>query len=171
MADVLTHVLVGYILGTLLSFRYEWLRPAHVTLVMVGALTPDLVKIQLVAPDERIAAILGVSFSWSPLHTLVGSVLLIGLGALLLGPTHRKQALALFELGVLSHHVLDILLFTPTGEAYAILWPFLEYRPPAGDLFLSSDRWPALVAGCGALLVWVVNRRRDSFAEMTIGDT
>ena len=170
MADVLTHVLVGYILGTLLSIRYESLRSAHVTLVMIGALTPDLVKIQLIAPDERVAETLGVAFSWSSLHTLVGSVLLIGLGALLLGPAHRKQAFALFAVGILSHHLLDILLLTPTGEAYAVFWPFLEYRLPAGDLYLSSDRWPALVASCGALLVWVLDRRRDSPSKMLTVD-
>ncbi|ELY37822.1 metal-dependent hydrolase [Natronorubrum tibetense] len=170
MADVLTHVLVGYILGTLLSIRYESLRSAHVTLVMIGALTPDLVKIQLIAPDERVAETLGVAFSWSSLHTFVGSVLLIGLGALLLGPAHRKQAFALFAVGVLSHHILDILLLTPTGEAYTVFWPFLQYRPPAGDLYLSSDRWPALVASCGALLVWIVSRRRDSPTETSAID-
>ena len=37
MADVLTHVLVGYILGTIPSWRYDWLEPHHVTLVMIAA--------------------------------------------------------------------------------------------------------------------------------------
>ncbi|MFC4544475.1 metal-dependent hydrolase [Halosolutus amylolyticus] len=160
MPDLLTHVLVGYVVGTLLSVRYESLRPAHVTLVMVGALSPDFVKIQLLLPDGLVAWLLGVPFSWSPLHTLAGTVLVAGLGSLLVAPAYRKQAIALFAIGALSHHLLDILLLTPTGVAYGVFWPFTDYRPPAGGLYLSSDRWPALVAGCGAVLVWAIDRRR-----------
>lgn len=166
VADLLTHVLVGYVIGMGLSFRYAWLRPAHVTLVMIGAFVPDLVKIELVAPDGLVARTLGVPFSWAPLHTLVGSLLVIGLGTLLLAPAHRKRAFALLAVGVLSHHVLDALLLTPSGEAYAVFWPLSTYRPPVGDYYLSSDRWPAVVAGCCALLVWLVARRRETDAAV-----
>ncbi|WP_049889102.1 metal-dependent hydrolase [Natronolimnohabitans innermongolicus] len=161
MADVLTHVLVGYVIGMLLSFRVERIGPAHVTLVMLGALSPDVVKIQHVVPDGAVAALLGVPFAWGPVHTLVGSALVIGLIALVVAPANRLLAVALLAVGALSHHVLDVLLVTPTGEAYAVFWPLLEYRPPAGDLYLSSDRWPAVVAGCCALVVWLIDRRRD----------
>ncbi|WP_137289816.1 metal-dependent hydrolase [Natronorubrum halophilum] len=161
MPDVLTHVLVGYVIGMLLSLRYERLRSAHVTLAMVGALSPDFAKIDLFVPDGLVAALLGVPFSWSPLHTLVGSVLVVGLCSLLLAPEYRTQAIALFAIGALSHHVLDVLLMTPTGEAYAVFWPLTEYRLPAGGLFLSSDRWPAAVAGLCAALVWTIARYRD----------
>lgn len=41
----------------------------------------------------------------------------------------------------------------------------LDYRPPSGDLYLSSDRWPAVVAGLCALCVWAVDRRRDTHSE------
>lgn len=86
MADVLTHVLVGFVIGTVLSIRYEWMGPEHVTLVMIGALSPDFVKISLVVPDYTVATSLGIPFSWSPLHTLGGSVIVVLLGALLLAP-------------------------------------------------------------------------------------
>lgn len=160
--DVLTHVLVGYILGTLLSFRYEWLRPAHVTLVMGGALSPDFMKIQILAPDGFVAWVLGVPFSWSPLHTLVGSALVIWLCSLLVAPDQRNRAVVLLAVGAVSHHALDVLLLTPTGDAYGVFWLLLDYRPPSGDLFLSSDRWPAVITGLCALCVWVVDRRRDT---------
>ncbi|WP_168927092.1 metal-dependent hydrolase [Natronorubrum aibiense] len=158
--DVLTHVLAGYVIGTLLSIRYDGVGPAHVTLVMIGALSPDFAKIQLFVPDEFVAAVVGVPFSWSPLHTLVGTVIVACLGALLVAPDGRLQALALIAIGALSHHVLDLLLMTPTGESYGVFWPLLEYRLPAGSLYLSSDRWPALVAGLAALVVWAVARHR-----------
>lgn len=159
MADVLTHVLVGYIIGMLLSIRYTWMGPAHVTLVMIGALAPDFVKIELIVSDWAVESLLGIPFSWSPLHTLGGSVLVICLGTLLLAPRYRKQALVLFAIGMASHHVLDILLLTPTGYSYAVFWPLTEYRPPSGGLYLSSDRWPALLAGVLAAIVWVINHQ------------
>ena len=160
MADVLTHVLVGYIVGVSLSFRYDWMRTEHVTLVMLGALTPDFVKIEVFVPDGLVVHHLGVPFSWSPLHTLVGTVLVICLVSLLLAPEYRKQAIVLLATGVVTHHVLDIALLTATGEAYAVFWPLSSYRPPSGGLYLSSDRWPALVAGTVALTLWVGRRYR-----------
>lgn len=159
MADVLTHVIAGYVIGTVLSFRYEWMRPAHVTLVMIGALSPDFVKIELFVPDMAVEAMLGLPFSWAPLHTVGGSIVVVLLGSLLLGPTYRWRALALFAIGAASHHALDVVLVTATGYSYAVFWPLTEYRPPAGDLYLSSDRWPALVSGGLAVVVWFVDRR------------
>lgn len=41
VADVRTHVLAGFIIGTLLFFRYDWLGPEHVTLVISGGLAPE----------------------------------------------------------------------------------------------------------------------------------
>ncbi|MFC7231869.1 metal-dependent hydrolase [Saliphagus sp. GCM10025308] len=165
MADLLTHLLVGYSIGTLLSFRYERLRPAHVSLVMVGAASPDLNRIELVVSDGFVARVFGLPFSWEPLHTLVGSALVTGLLVLLVTPEQRKWAVALVAVGVVSHHVLDLLLITPAGQSYAVFWPILEYRVPSGDLYQSTDRWPALTSGSCAALLWAVRRRRDSAAS------
>ncbi|MCU4975426.1 metal-dependent hydrolase [Halobacteria archaeon AArc-m2/3/4] len=161
MPDLLTHVIVGYIVGTLLSMRYVWMKPAHVTLVMIGALSPDFAKIQLVVPDGVAASILGVPFSWSPLHTVGGTVLVLCLGTLFFAPEYRMRALVLLAIGAGSHHVLDVLLLTPTGYAYAVFWPLTEYRPPSGGLYVSTDRWPAVVAGISALFVWAIAHYRD----------
>lgn len=161
VTDVLTHVIAGYIGGTLLAMRYEWMRPAHVTLVMIGALSPDFVKIQLLVPDGFVASVLGASFTWSPLHTAGGAALVLCLGTLALAPDERKRALVLFAIGASSHHVLDVLLLTPTGYSYAVFWPLTEYRLPSGGLYMSTDRWPAVVAGLSAVLVWAIARRYD----------
>ncbi|WP_265110680.1 metal-dependent hydrolase [Halosolutus halophilus] len=160
MPDLLTHVLVGYVLGTLLAVSDERLGPESVPLVMLGALSPDFVKLKLVLPSETVQAVLGIPFSWTPLHTLGGSVLVVGLGALLVAPDHRRQTIALFALGAASHHALDVLLLTVTGYSYAVLWPLSGYHFPAPNLYLSSDRWPALVAGLAAALVWALARQR-----------
>lgn len=165
MPDLLTHVLVGFVIGTVLSVRYESLGPEHVTLAMIGALSPDFVKIYLAVPDYLVAASLGIPFSWSPLHTLGGSAIVVCLGALLVTPDQRKRAIALFAIGAASHHALDLLLLTATGYSYPAFWPASDYRLPSADLYLSSDRWPAAVAGIGAALAWLGRRYRESLPE------
>lgn len=158
MPDLLTHVLVGYSIGTLLSFRDETIRPAQVSLVMGGALSPDLVKIQLFFPDEFVEYLLGVPFSWSPLHTVGGTVLVVLLGSLLVAPEYRRQTIVLIAIGAVSHHALDVMLLTATGESYAVFFPISAYRLPSLDLYLSTDRWPAIVSGSVAAVLWGVRR-------------
>jgi hypothetical protein len=159
MPDILTHVLVGYILGTLLAVRYEWLTPEYVTLVMLGALTPDLTKIDLLVPSERIELLFGIPFDWFALHVFGGNLVVLLLGALLVAPGYRKRVFLLLALGATSHHALDLLLLSPSSYAYPVLWPVTAYNPPAGMLFLSSDRWPALVAGGVAVVLWTLRKR------------
>jgi len=167
MPDVLTHVLVGYSLGTLLRLSNDRLRPAHVTLVMLGALSPDLVKVRILLPSAAVDALLAVPFSWDPLHTLGGSVLVGGLGALLVGPDQRRTVLALLAVGAVSHHALDLLLLKASGYAYPVFWPLTQYHPPAGGLYLSSDRWPAVAAGGVAAVLWAVARTRARATDST----
>lgn len=161
MPDLLTHVLVGYAIGTTLSIRDDRIDRGRVTLVMLGALSPDLAKVDLVVPAVVVSDLLGVPFRWSPLHTLGGTLLVAGLCAVLFAPEYRRTALALVALGAASHHLLDLGLVTPTGDAYAAFWPLASARLPAGDLYLSTDRWPALVAGSCAVLARTIARRRE----------
>lgn len=161
MPDLLTHVLAGYILGTILSFRYEWIRPAHVTVVMIGATLPDLAKVELVVSRHEVASALGVPWDWFALHTLGGTVVTLLLWSLLVGPAHRRRVVVLLAVGVASHHVLDGLLVTRTGYTYPIFWPLTDYRPPAGNLFYSSDWWPAALSSATAAVLWQLRRRVD----------
>ncbi len=171
MPDLLTHVLVGYAIGTALSIRDGRLDRARVTLVMVGALSPDLAKVDLVVPASVVGDLLGVPFRWSALHTLGGSVLVAALCALLFAPEYRRAVLALVALGAASHHLLDLGLATPTGETYAVFWPLTSARLPAGDLYLSTDRWPAVVAGtCAVLVRTIASRRARRAGDATTAD-
>jgi hypothetical protein len=65
MPDLLTHVLVGYSLGTLLSTHREWPH-TMTTVVMLGALLPDLTKIRLVLTDAQVEALVGVRSRGTP---------------------------------------------------------------------------------------------------------
>lgn len=159
MPDVLTHVLVGYILGMLVASRFDSIRAPHVTLVMLGALSPDFKKIALLVPDVTVESVLGLPFSWLPLHTLGGNLAVIAIIALLVTPAYRTRAFLLLALGATSHHALDLLLLNASGYAYPVLWPLTEYHPPAGMLYRSSDQWPLVVAGALAVVVWQASAR------------
>lgn len=153
MPDWLTHVLVGYVVGSVLAHRSDRLDRRHVTLAMVGALLPDLSKAELVVPAADLSAALGVPIHWSALHTIPATVLVAAGIALLLPPRIRRAGFALLVLGGCTHHALDLLLVQPTGTTYPALWPLSGYRAPSPDLLLSSDREPALVAGTLAAVV------------------
>lgn len=156
MPDVLTHVLVGYALGATLSIRYGWLSCPFVTAAMVGALLPDVAKVTLIVPSAVVEAALGVPFSWFAIHTPAGSVLLASIGALLVDGAHRRRVFALLLVGAASHHALDALLLSTTGYSYALAWPLSTVHPPSPGLYLSTDRWPAAVAGAVAAVAWFV---------------
>ena len=81
----------------------------------------------------------------------------------MLAPEYRRHAIALFHLGARSHHVLSVALLNASGYSYAVFWPLTEYYPPSGDLYRSSDPWPALIVGMGAALVWILDRRASRY--------
>lgn len=159
MADLFTHVLAGYVLATVLSWRWEWITPPLVTVAMVGAVLPDLSRIELIVPSKMVEGIIGLSFSWSPLHRAGGTLLVILTGALLVPRRLRRGVLLLLVIGAGSHYALDFLLYKPSSVTGDLLWPFTGQRFAIDGLYLSSDRWPAVVAGVVAGVVWVVNRR------------
>ena len=159
MADLLTHILTGYIIGMLLGFRYDWIRAPHVTLVMIGAASPDLMRIDLVMPAALIEATLGIPFAWRPLHYLGGNLLVLLIGALLIAPQWRKRAFLFLLVGAASHHVLDLLLLSASAYSYPVLWPITEYHPPSGMVYRSTDRLPAVLALVVAGAVYLIHRR------------
>ena len=160
MPDVLTHVLVGYVVGSLLAARREGGGPADVTLVMAGALSPDFVKIKLLVPDVVVGSALGVPFSWAPLHAICGTITVALASGLLVTSERRRATVVLVALGAVTHLFLDGLLLKPSGYAGPFFVPFSVYRPPAGMLYLSSDRWMAPVAATAAATVWAWKRYR-----------
>ncbi|MWV40021.1 metal-dependent hydrolase [Natrialba sp. INN-245] len=159
MAELLTHVLAAYVLATALSWRYEWITAPFVTVAMAGAITPDLNRLELLLSAETIESVVGVPFDWGAFHTLGGTAVVVAIGALLTPQRYRRAVVAMLALGALSHHVLDVLLISPSGYSYSVFWPLTPYRPPTPNLYLSTDRWPALVAGSVAAVVWLGDQR------------
>ena len=160
MAELFTHMLVGYVVAVVLSWRYEWITYPYVTLVMGAAILPDLNRTELVLPAATIETALGVPWSWTPLHRVSGTFLVVCFGALLAPKRLRRRVFALLVIGATSHYALDLLLYKPPGLVGPFFWPITDYRFALEGFYLSSDRWPALVMTPVAAVVWFLDRRR-----------
>lgn len=165
MSDLLTHVLVAYVLVTVLSWKYGWITPPYVTVMMAGTTIPDLNRLELIVPASSIEAALGVPFAWNALHTLGGAVTVAAIGALLAPAAHRWRVFGLLCFGIGTHLALDAFLVQPTVHSYPILWPLTGYRPPTVELYRSTDRWPTATALVVATAVGLETRRRISRNE------
>lgn len=165
MADLLTHVLAAYVLGTLLSFRYTWLTPRYVTIVMVGTMLPDLNRLSLFVDPYLLETTIGIPFSWFGLHIFGGLVLLSLCGAVLVKSGHRWCVFALLMIGAISHLALDALLFLPSGLAPPLWWPLTETRFPTPGMYMSYHREPVVVAGLVAAGVWYLRQRIGPVAD------
>lgn len=162
MAELLSHVLVAYALFTVASWRLEWLTKRWVAIGMIGALLPDLNRIGLFASDAAIEATLGVPFDIDALHTLGGTVLLAGIGAMVLD-RHHGLAFGVLLAGGLSHLLVDGLKIYADGAAAAWLYPITWYRHPTPNLYVSSD--PAVLAVTAAVALGVFCVDRYAVAE------
>lgn len=161
MPDLLTHALVAYVVCTLLSWRYEWLDAAYVTVGMAGAFVPDLAKVSLLLSSYEVRRLLGVPFDWMPLHTLGGVLASIGVGVAVVRHAERRRVAALLTLGAGTHLAADGFLRTPKGVVGPFLWPVWSRPPRLPGLYLSTDPWPTLVAAVAAVAVSVATRYRS----------
>ncbi|MFC5365319.1 metal-dependent hydrolase [Salinirubrum litoreum] len=160
MPDLFAHAVIGYCLGTALSFRYDWLTPTYVTVVMAGAFVPDVAKIFLLVPDAVVSDALGLPFSWFALHTVGGSAVAVLIGVVLVAGEERRRVLGLLSLGTASHLVADALLLTATGYSKPMWWPVAHVGLPSPGLYLSSEPTPLFVASAVAVVLWALRRRR-----------
>lgn len=165
MAEMLTHVVAAYCLATLFSMRYNWIDPRYVTIAMIGAAIPDLSRMELIVSEHAIQTTLDIPFSWFAFHTAGGSFVVVLLGALLVPEEYRRHVFAMLALGAASHLLLDALLTSPSGHSYAILWPLSTYTHPTPNLYLSTDRWPALVAVTAASITWYLRYGQETGAD------
>jgi len=160
MPDLLAHVFIAYSLCRVLSWRYDWLTTPYVTVGMVGAFIPDLVKIQLLVPSAVMERLLGIPFSWGSLATGGGTVVSLLIGVVLLASEERRRGSLLLGVGAGSHLLTDGLLLTPTGYSVQLFWPLSQYKMPSPGLYLSTQPEPMLLTGVVALLVWGADRYR-----------
>lgn len=160
MADLLTHAMVGFSIGMLLSWRYEWIKPPHITMMMAGAALPDIVRIGLLIDSAAVEHYLNIPFSWTPLHTGGGVMITVLVFASLFEKKTAKRLFLVILVGAASHLILDALLITASGTSYAIFWPLTRHRLYTSGLYLSTDILPAIISTAAAFLVWRVDHRK-----------
>ena len=101
MPDWLTHTLVGWISGKITKL--------DISLVVIGALIPDLVKINIAFVGLRIDHL----FLFDPIHTPIVAILIGGFISLFFKDC-RKAFIALC-FGIITHFILDFFLVHVTG--------------------------------------------------------
>lgn len=156
MPDLLTHALLAYAVMTLLVDRHDRLADHHVPVTLVGSIMPDLAKVVLVVDFDTVSAALGVPVSPLVFHRLGGVLVLAGLGAILVHRRERRIVFGLLSIAGVVHLVLDAFVIRADALAPPYLYPLTWWRPPAGNLYLSSDVWPAVVAVLVAGGAWVL---------------
>ncbi|ELY95773.1 membrane-bound metal-dependent hydrolase [Natrialba hulunbeirensis JCM 10989] len=166
MAELLSHVLIAYVLFTVASWRLEWLTKRWVAIGMIGALLPDLNRIGMFVDDATIETTLGVPFGIDALHTLGGVILLSGIGALVLTEAH-KRGFGVLLAGALTHLLTDGLKAYADAEAGAWLYPFTWYRHPTPNLYVSADQGVVLVTGLLAIAIFLVDYRLTATPSAT----
>jgi len=130
MPDWTTHVIAGWITGKATKM--------NVTLVVIGSLLPDLVKIQLVFIKLKI----NTHGFFDPLHTPVGT-LLVALLIAFLFPAVKKAFLFLIA-GATTHYFLDFFLEHVTG-GMKLLFPF-SWKEYQIHLISSDNYWMTVIA-------------------------
>jgi hypothetical protein len=165
MADLLTHVLVPYILMTV----FGWIREIPRELIPVtmgGAAIPDLVKVSILVDPGRLSELLGVPFSYSSISSLAGVLLVAGVIALLFDNESRKTVYGMLVFGGSTALVLDALRTFADGSAGFWLYP-LWVRSPTPNLYVTSDPRVVIVAICVSLVVATIDRRRRRTVDPT----
>lgn len=148
MPDWLTHSLIGWITGKTTG--------QDVALLVIGALIPDLVKINILFTWLHIAD----HRFFEPLHTPTGALLMAGIIALCF-PDIKKAFIPL-GLGVSTHFILDFFL-VHTQPTLKLLFPF-SWDGWQISLIRSDDYWVTIVAVLAALIVyalyWAQSKRK-----------
>jgi len=156
MADLLTHVLVPYVLLTAASWRFDRLTGRWIVIGMAGAALPDLVKAELLVDDRAVESLLGVPFSYAPISSVGGVVLIAGAIAVFFGD-ERRRVYALLVFGGLTALVVDGLRVFADGRSGFWLYP-IWWRPPTPGLYVSSDVRVLLVAVLASAGVFLCDR-------------
>lgn len=131
---------------------------------MGGAAVPDLGKVGIIVDDAVFETAVGVPFSYGPISTIAGVLVISGAIAVWF-ESDRRMAYGWLVIGGTLSLVLDGLRAFADSHASFWLYP-VWWRPPTPSLYVSSDyRVTALAvvmaAGVFAIDRWVVGRVAD----------
>ena len=165
MADLLTHVLAVYVVLTVLSWRVDAVTDRWIAVGMCGGAIPDLVKVDLVVDSTLVESALGIPFTYAPIASAGGVLLVAGAITLAFARRHWRAAFTFLVTGGGLSLVLDGLRVYADGRAGPWLYPFTWWRPPTPSLYVTSDPRILVVAVAVAGAVYAVDRRVVSRAS------
>ncbi|MEA2055063.1 MAG: metal-dependent hydrolase [Candidatus Thermoplasmatota archaeon] len=148
MPDWLTHTIAGWITGRAAKM--------DVSLVIVGSLLPDLIKINLVFTALKI----DTHGFFDPLHTPVGSLLVAGIIASFFPKI--KEAFIFLSVGVTTHFVLDFFLRHTSG-GMKLLFP-LSWNEWQIYAIRSDNYWVTIFAVMIAIIFYIIMRKKQKFS-------
>lgn len=157
MADLLTQILVLYVLLTVASWHFDWLTKRWVVIGMAGSAIPDLVKIGIFVENEMIESVIGLPFSYAPISSL-GGVLVIALAITVFFERERVQVYAFLVFGGVVALITDGLRVYADGHSGHYLYPFTWWRPPTPSLYVTSDVRILVIALVGSVIVFSIDQ-------------
>lgn len=151
MPDWITHVLVAWTLTTILGFRFKQFSQPNSAIVMLGALIPDIYKINLLADQFGIY----LHDFLTPIHLPIGSLLIAAILSLFF--TDRKSIFLFLIIGIVTHYALDLLLFSGGME---LLYPLTPLKFQIGIISI-TDVNITLISIILAFFVFIAYKRVD----------
>lgn len=159
MAELASHVLMAFVLFTMVGWRVDWLDREWVVVAMVGSLLPDLNRVNIVIEGDMIEAVLGIPWGWSAIHTIGGVLILSAIGCVLFARRRAQyRAFGLLVGGAVLHLLTDGVKAWANGYNGMYLYPFSTWRNPTPGWYVSADRWVLVLWVLVALVVLVVDR-------------
>ena len=156
MADLLTHVLVPYVVLTVarwgVAFSRRW-----VPVAMGGAAIPDLVKLQLLVDETVVQRVLGAPFEYVPISSLGGVVVIAAGITVLFDRSEWRRVYGFLVFGALTSLAVDGLRAFADGAASFWLYP-LWVRPVTPELYVSADTRVVAVTLVATVIVTAVDR-------------
>jgi len=134
VADGLTHVLLGWIAVELISIKYPWAMKYR-ALVLVGAILPDIGNFSVLLGETGANELY---YLFMPFHSMIGSMLLVGILTMIFKEEYMKRAFLLLTAGVATHLAADYFIIFLEGKL-PLFFPF-TFERVGYDLFLQAGR-------------------------------
>jgi hypothetical protein len=147
MPDWLTHTMIGWIIGKTTKME--------VSLIVLGAILPDLKKINL------IAIWLGLDYQifFNPFHTPILAFLIAGIIALFF--TSSKKAFLALSIGVITHFILDFFLIGITKGIqflFPISFEYWRFNYIIADYYITIT---AIISAFCVYIFYFYNSKRN----------
>ena len=145
MPDWLTHTIAGWMTGKTTKM--------DISLVIIGSLLPDLIKINLIFDVLKI----NTHGFFDPLHTPIGSLLVAGSISFLFPKV--KEAFLFLSVGIVTHFILDFFLEHTSG-GMKILFPF-SWEEWQIHVIRPDNYWITIFAVIIAFLFYFITKKQQ----------